>query len=116
MKIILIRYIFKGTDLTCTALEITGNVVMESQLVPVAQVLQYWMKGMVICMKNDHEDKKAKVSPYDDSIWDRYSMYDNMPFKWDPDLNTEKVFTLVTGNVIKAARCKISKPYEVKHE
>lgn len=74
------------------------------------------MKGMVICMKHTHENDKAQVSPYDDSIWDRMAMYDNMPYVWDPDLNVEKVFTPVTGNVIKSARCKTDKPYEVKHD
>jgi hypothetical protein len=66
---------------------------------------------------NTSEDKKeAPVKPYDDSLWDRYSMYDMMPYVWDPDLNVEKVFTKVTGKVIKACRCKIIEPYEVKHE
>lgn len=59
--------------------------------------------------------KEASVSPYDDSMWDRNSMYDRMPYVWDSDLNVEKVFTKVTGNVIKAYRCKTREPYEIKH-
>lgn len=67
-------------------------------------------------MDTRKEKKAAPVSPYDDSMWDRYSMYDRMPYVWDPDLNVEKIFARVTGNVIKAYRCKINEPYEVKHE
>jgi hypothetical protein len=62
------------------------------------------------------EKKQAPVKPYDDSMWDRNSMYDKMPYVWDPDLNVEKVFTRVTGNVIKSYRCKMNETYEVKHE
>jgi hypothetical protein len=62
------------------------------------------------------EKKEAPVKPYDDSMWDRYSMYDRMPYMWDPDLNVEKIFTKVTGNIIKSYRCKTNEPYEVKHE
>jgi len=43
-------------------------------------------------------------------------MYDRMPYVWDPDLNVEKVFRKVTGNIIKAYRCKIEEPIEVKYE
>lgn len=57
-----------------------------------------------------------RVSPYDDSLWDRNSMYDNLPFHWDPDLNVLKNFTLVSGNMIKSYRCLIKEPYELKHE
>jgi hypothetical protein len=56
------------------------------------------------------------VKPYDDSAWDRWSMYDRMPYSWDPDLNVEKIYTNVTGNIIKSYRCKLKDPYEVKHE
>lgn len=58
----------------------------------------------------------ATVSPYDDSILDVTSMYDNMPFRWNPDMNVDRTFRKVTGNIIKAYRCKIEEPYEVKHE
>ena len=56
------------------------------------------------------------LRPYDDSMWDRYSMYDNMPYVWDSDLNVEKIFNRVSGNLIIAYRCKIKEPYEIKHE
>jgi len=66
------------------------------------------------------DTKKEKIGtsvrPYDDSMWDRNSMYDRMPYVWDPDLNVEKVFRKVTGNIIKAYRCKIEEPIEVKYE
>jgi len=63
------------------------------------------------------EFKSTPLSQYDDSLWERNSMYDNMPFVWNSDLNVEKVFAKVTGNVIKASRCVIEKgkPYEIKH-
>jgi len=62
-------------------------------------------------------DKRAtSVKPYDDSITDHWSLYDSMPYIWDPDLNIEKVFKIVSGNVIKAYRCKAMEPFEVKHE
>lgn len=67
-------------------------------------------------MNTNKDKKEAPVKPYDDSLWDRNSMYDMMPYVWDPDLNIERVFAKVTGNIIKAYRCKIIEPYEVKHE
>lgn len=67
-------------------------------------------------MNTRNEKSTAPVRPYDDSMWDRYSMYDNIPYVWDPDLNVEKIFTKVSGNMIKANRCKINEPYEIKHE
>ncbi len=67
-------------------------------------------------LSTNTETKSAPVSPYDDSLWDRNSMYDRMPFVWDPDLNTEMVLRKLSGNVIKAYRCKIDAPIEVKHE
>jgi len=51
--------------------------------------------------------------PYDDSMWDHFNMYDNVPYKWDASL--EKHLKLESGNVIKAYRCKILEPYEIKH-
>lgn len=61
------------------------------------------------------EKKSPPLKPYDDSIWDCYSMYDRMPYVWDPDMNVEKVFKKTTGNVIKAYRCKLEDTIEVKH-
>jgi hypothetical protein len=67
-------------------------------------------------VNNKKEQKNVPVKPYDDSLWDRYSMYDRMPYVWDPDLNVEKRFAKTTGNIIKSYRCQIKEPYEVKHE
>lgn len=58
----------------------------------------------------------VKVRPYDDSMWERYSIYDNMPYVWDADLNAMHIFTTVSGNLIKSYRCKILEPYEIKHK
>ncbi|NLC19206.1 MAG: hypothetical protein GX757_08335 [Clostridiales bacterium] len=66
----------------------------------------------------DTEIKKSPAfsfNPFDDAGQERNSMYDRMPYVWNTDLNVEKIFTKVTGNVIKAYRCKIEKPYEIKH-
>lgn len=58
--------------------------------------------------------KRQKIEiPFDDSAFDRYSMYDNMPYQWDSDLNIDKVFRLETGNLIKAYRCKENEPLEL---
>lgn len=66
------------------------------------------------------DTKKAKKAtqekPYDDSMGDHWSMYNNMPYVWDPDLNVDKVFKIVSGNIIKSYRCVTKEPYEVKHE
>jgi hypothetical protein len=56
------------------------------------------------------------MKPYDNSSWERWSMYDNMPYVWDPDLNVERVFKYITGNVIKGYRCNINESIEIKHE
>jgi hypothetical protein len=63
-----------------------------------------------------NEVRNAPSKPYDDSLWDRNSMYDKMPYVWDPDLNVEKIFKKVTGNVIKGYRCKMDCSFEVRHE
>jgi hypothetical protein len=62
------------------------------------------------------QNKSTPVKPYDDSLWERNSLYDRMPYVWDQDLNVEKIFKRVTGNVIKAYRCQFKETYEVKHE
>lgn len=67
-------------------------------------------------MGKKNEEKATPVKPYDDTLWDRNSMYDRMPYVWDPDLNVERIFKTVTGNIIKGYRCKIEEPVEVKHE
>ncbi len=64
-------------------------------------------------MTNNMMNNRIKVTPYDDSLLDRHSMYDTIPFTWDPDLNADKKFVLVTGNVIKSYRCQISDIIEV---
>mgnify|MGYP000203113412 FL=1 len=54
-------------------------------------------------------------NPYENSYLERNSMYDKMPYVWNSDLNTEKIFTRVTGNIIKAYKIESDKPYEIKH-
>lgn len=67
-------------------------------------------------MKTMNENTVAPVRPYEDSMPDYSTMYDRMPYVWDTDLNIERVYRKVTGNIIKAHRCKIEEPIEVKHK
>jgi hypothetical protein len=62
------------------------------------------------------KENAAQLKPFDDSMWDRWSMYNNMPYVWDPDLNVELTYSKVSGNVIKSYRCQIKEPFELKHE
>ncbi len=63
-----------------------------------------------------NEKREVPTKAYDDSMWDRNSIYDKMPYVRDPDLNVEQIFTKVTGNIIKSYRCQTKETYEVKHE
>lgn len=56
------------------------------------------------------------LRPYDDAMSDQFSMYDKMPFTWNPDFNVERVFRKESGNIIKAYRCKVEEPIEIKHD
>lgn len=60
--------------------------------------------------------KDVPERPYEEILWEQFSMYDRMPYVWDSDMNVEKVFRRETGNIIKAYRCNIEKPIEVKYE
>lgn len=46
------------------------------------------------------------LRPYDDSMWEHFHLYDNMPYTWNSDL--EKHIALVSGNLIKGYRCNIT--------
>ncbi len=61
-------------------------------------------------------DDTPRMKPYDELIWEHWSMYDAMPYVWDPDLNVEKVFQFNSGNIIKAYRFQLDEPYEIKHD
>lgn len=56
------------------------------------------------------------MKPYDETMWEHWAMYDNMPYIWDPDLNVDKIFKSFSGNIIKAYRIQVVEPYEIKHE
>ena len=60
--------------------------------------------------------RQTNERPFDDSIFEHYSMYDNMPYQWDPDLNVEKSFRRETGNLIKGYRCRLQEPFELSFE
>ncbi|TAH73781.1 MAG: hypothetical protein EWM47_02290 [Anaerolineaceae bacterium] len=55
----------------------------------------------------------SPLKPYDETMWDYFSLYDNMPYVWNAD--NEKRLTLESGNIIKGYRCQIKEPYEIKH-
>jgi len=67
-------------------------------------------------MFNRNIKDNNKVTPYDDSMWNRHSMYDSLPYTWDSDLNVEKTFALISGNVIKSYQFQMKETYEVRHE
>jgi hypothetical protein len=62
-----------------------------------------------------NEQKTAPIKPYDESMWENWSMYDNLPYIRDLDLRADKTLAIESGNVIKSYRCQIKEPYEVKH-
>ncbi len=66
-------------------------------------------------METNNAVMTTHMKPYDTSSLDRWSMYDNMPYIWDPDLNVERVFKYETGNIIKGYRCNIIESVEIKH-
>lgn len=73
------------------------------------------MRGASVSTKTTIKD--VPVKPYEDNtVWQQFTMYDRMPYIWDTDLNAERLFRKETGNIIKAYRCKIEEPFEVKHE
>lgn len=63
-----------------------------------------------------NSENVTQTKPYDESMWEKWSMYDNMPYMWDPDLNVEKIFKCISGNIIKSYRIQMDEPYKIKHE
>ncbi len=61
-------------------------------------------------------ENTPKVNPYDETLGERWSMYDSMPYVWDPDLNVDRVFKCISGNIIKYYRFQQDEPYETKYE
>jgi hypothetical protein len=72
------------------------------------------IRGVDVDIK--YAENTAKMNSYDDMMWEQWSMYDKMPYKWDPDLNIDRVFRCISGNVIKYYRFQLDEPYEIKHE
>ncbi|HKM00340.1 MAG TPA: hypothetical protein VJZ06_10565 [Mobilitalea sp.] len=66
-------------------------------------------------MENTKEGIVALAKPYDDSMWDRWNMYDKMPYVWDADLCGTKKLMLESGNIIKFYRCMTKEPFEVRN-
>jgi hypothetical protein len=61
------------------------------------------------------DQKTAPIKPYDDSMWENWTIYDNLPNELDSDLRAERKLAKESGNIIKSYRCLIKEPYEVKH-
>lgn len=55
----------------------------------------------------------SPLKPYNESIWEQFSYYDELPYVWNSD--SEKHLRLVSGNMIKGYRCQIKGSYEIKH-
>ena len=77
----------------------------------ILEVIQF-IRGVGMAINSNQEI--TNVTPYDDTLWDRYSIYDMIPYTWNADLNVEKIFEKTTGNIIKAYRCIIKAPFEIR--
>ena len=64
-------------------------------------------------MENKSEYPLSPQKPYDETVWDQFDFYDNIPYMWDSD--NERQISLVSGNVIKGYRCKLKDSYELKY-
>ncbi len=64
-------------------------------------------------MTSESKYDLSPLKPYDETMWENFTLYDNMPYVWDTDY--ERRLTLESGNLIKGYRCKIKEPYEIKH-
>lgn len=53
----------------------------------------------------------APIRTYDRSLDDKLNMYDNMPYKRDDNLCNRSTVKLISGNVIKYYRYKLSGDY-----
>lgn len=52
----------------------------------------------------------------DESIPDRWMMYDNIPYAQDKDICDSSNITLESGNIIKSYRCLLKDTLELKRE
>jgi hypothetical protein len=67
-------------------------------------------------MDTKKNKESVPVKPYDDSMWDRYAMYDKIPYVWNSDLTIDKTFQVYSGNIIKYYQYQMQESIEVKHE
>lgn len=54
-----------------------------------------------------------KLKPFDSSLREDYSMYDNLPYEKDVDLCGPDKIALESGNLIKYYRCNIRDYYQI---
>lgn len=66
-------------------------------------------------MDKNYENNTASMKPYDETMWENWSMYDNVPYVRDLNLRSENNLAMESGNIIKGYRCVMKEPYEVKH-
>ncbi len=67
-------------------------------------------------MDTKKEIHTPQMKPYDDSMWENWLIYDNMPYQQDPSLCVDRSFKPISGNIVKSYRIQIVEPYEIKHE
>ena len=67
-------------------------------------------------MNMKEEQNTPPIKPYDDSMWEKWSIYDSAPYVMDVDIRSNDKLALVSGNIIKSYRCLVKEPYELKHE
>lgn len=68
---------------------------------------------------SSNEDVKvnfSKLAPFDSSMSDHLSMYDNLPYQRDPDRCNGQVVCKESGNILKFYRCNIDGAYEVSNQ
>lgn len=66
--------------------------------------------------KRKKESYSHPLSPYTEAQWDKWTMYNNIPYEWDEDLYHEKKVQLYSGNLIKSYRCLVNEPLEIQNE
>lgn len=58
----------------------------------------------------------AKLKPFDNSLLDDLSMYDNMPYSCNYDLCNSNTVCLKSGNLLKSYRVSEKEPYIIKQD
>ncbi|ROR25340.1 hypothetical protein EDD66_111102 [Mobilisporobacter senegalensis] len=57
----------------------------------------------------------TQLRPFEFTVPDTISMYDNLPYKCDVNLCNRSSIALESGNVIKSFRCNFTNYYMIGH-